>query len=181
MPKEILMAEMGRPRVLDEIKRSQVVALIASGYGLVGAAKYVGCDPRSIRREAERDDAFDLELREAEKQANLCPLEAIRHKAHTHWRAAAWLLERTEPKRFSKRAKTSMKPSELDRLFESVLDRLILELTDDVLGNEWYKSAAKHAKEKAIQRVPRQGTESDFDRLLAKSMEYFAKRDATGD
>jgi hypothetical protein len=173
------MAEPGRPRVLDEIKRSQVVALVASGYGLVGAAKYVGCDPRSIRREADRDEGFDLELREAEKQAKLCPLEAIRHKAHTHWRAAAWLLERTEPKRFSKQSKASMNPSEIDRLFESVLDRLILELSDDVMGNEWYRSAAKNAKEKVMQKIPHQATGSDFDRLLAKSMEYFANRDAS--
>jgi hypothetical protein len=178
MPKEILMAEPGRPRVLDEIKRSQVVALIASGYGLVGAAKYVGCDPRSIRREAQRDDAFDLELREAEKQAKLCPLEAIRHKAHTHWRAAAWLLERTEPKQFSKRTNDSMKPSDINRLFEAVLDRFILELSDDPVGKEWLQSAAKRAKEKAIERTPCNGRQYLFEMLAAKSMEYLANHKA---
>jgi len=171
------MADTGRPRVLDEIKRSQVVALIASGYGMVGAAKYVGCDPKTVRREAERDATFDLELREAEKQANLCPLEAIRHKAHTHWRAAAWLLERTEPRRFGKRTKQSMNPEELDRLFDIVLDRFISELTDDPIGMEWFKSAAKMTKQKAVQNAPRVEIEPYMDRLLAKGMDYFADRD----
>lgn len=169
------MSEAGRPRVLDEIKRSQVVALIASGYGLVGAAKYVGCDPKTVRREAERDDTFDLEIREAEKQAKLCPLEAIRHKAHTHWRAAAWLLERTEPKRYAKPEKRSLKPGEIDRLLEIVLDRLIQQLSKNPFGEIWFREAVDEAKAHALKGLPR--TQDELSRLVNRGTEFFASQD----
>lgn len=52
------MAKGGRPRVLDEIKRREVCALISAGYSMAGAASYVNCSEKTIRREAERNSQF---------------------------------------------------------------------------------------------------------------------------
>jgi hypothetical protein len=41
----------GRHRVLDDVKRSEICALVAAGRSLRSVASYVGCDRASIRRE----------------------------------------------------------------------------------------------------------------------------------
>ncbi|MDZ4658827.1 MAG: hypothetical protein SH868_14725 [Bythopirellula sp.] len=168
------MADVGRPRVLDEGKRREIVALVATGYGLPGAAKYVGCTVKTIRREASRDQEFSQQLREAEMKAKMKPLRAIRYKAHTHWRAAAWLLERTEPERFGKPDHKLLKPVEVDNLLDAVLSKLLLELTDNPLGQAWFLSAAKLAKENVLKKKTVRSGNVDFDRLFARSMDFFA-------
>ncbi len=171
---EVPKSEGGRPRTLDEGKRREVVALISTGYGLVGAAKYVGCTVITIRREAERDAEFGQQLRDAEKEARLKPLEAIRHKAHTHWRAAAWLLEHSERKKPAKQAPPQLKQPEINGLIEAVLNKLFLELTDDPIGQTWYLSAAAKAKDKILKKAPVRTGQEDFDRMLERGMQIFA-------
>jgi hypothetical protein len=94
---------MPRKRVLDEMKQREVCALVAAGCGFEAAAHYVGCNSRTIRREALRDADFYERLRQAELRAGLGPLDALRKASQTHWRAAAWFLERTQPNRFGRR------------------------------------------------------------------------------
>ena len=93
------MATTGRPRALNEDKRKQVCGLVASGCGMDHAARHVGCSVRTIRREALRNPAFGEKLRRAELAAQLQPISAVRSAASKNWRAAAWLLERTQPRR----------------------------------------------------------------------------------
>ena len=90
------MPQPGRPRALDEIKRREVCALISAGCSLRRAARYVGCSHTTIAREAKQNQDFRDRLHAAETQAQLHPLRAIRQAAATHWRAAAWWLERTQ-------------------------------------------------------------------------------------
>ena len=52
------MAQVGRPRALDEIKRREVCALVAAGCGIEFASRYIGCSARTIRREALRNEDF---------------------------------------------------------------------------------------------------------------------------
>jgi hypothetical protein len=92
----------GRPRALDETKRREICALVSAGCGLGGAARYVGCDASTIRREARRNPDFARELRHAHRDCELAPLNAMRKAASRHWRAAAWLLERSDVQRFGK-------------------------------------------------------------------------------
>ncbi|TWT72673.1 hypothetical protein Pla123a_39690 [Posidoniimonas polymericola] len=87
---------MGRPRVLDEGKQREVCALLTAGMTVGEAADYVGCCVKTIRREQARDDDFDERVRRARMAARLGPLQAVRQAAATHWRAAAWLVDRQD-------------------------------------------------------------------------------------
>ncbi|MGI9430440.1 MAG: hypothetical protein ACR2NM_17395 [Bythopirellula sp.] len=93
---------MPKPRALDETKRREICALVTAGMRLHKVAKYVGCCAKTIHREREANPEFDKQMRRAEMAADLNPLEAIRRAAGTHWRAAAWMLERDD-RRESKR------------------------------------------------------------------------------
>jgi len=95
---------MGKRGLTDE-KRGQILALLKLGCSQNMAADYVGCDPRTIRREAERDPTFAEKLRQAGGNAELGWLQNIRNaaKKEQYWRAAAWALERVFPERYARR------------------------------------------------------------------------------
>jgi hypothetical protein len=124
------MSTVGRPRVLDEYKRREVCALVSAGCGIEGAARYVGCNTRTIRREALRNPDFHEQLRNAELACELEPLRAMKRAAATHWRAAAWLLERTQPNRFARRGPDAVTPAELDALMQRLSEAIAAELPD---------------------------------------------------
>jgi IS30 family transposase len=121
---------IGRPRALDEVKLREISALISAGCGLEGAARYVGCAASTIRREARRNPEFNEQLRRAHLAAELGPLNAMRNAAHTHWRAAAWLLERTNAQRFAKQNVRHVKPEHLQQFTEMIGNLLQQEVTD---------------------------------------------------
>jgi hypothetical protein len=110
----------GRPRALDEIKRSQICALVSHGCGIEGAARFIGCAAATIRREATRNPEFGEALRRAHLSAELAPLQAIRRLAEKYWRAGAWFLERTNPQRFAKQNVAHIKPDQLNSFVEKI-------------------------------------------------------------
>jgi IS30 family transposase len=120
----------GRPRALDNVKLREISALISAGCGLEGAARYVGCAASTIRREARRNPDFNEQLRRAHLAAELGPLNAMRNAAHTHWRAAAWLLERTNAQRFAKQNVRHVKPEHLQQYTEMIGNLLNEEIAD---------------------------------------------------
>jgi hypothetical protein len=124
------MSNPGRPRALDEYKRREICALISVGCGIEGAAKYVGVRPITIRREALRNPEFHKQLCNAELASELEPLRAIRKAADTHWRAGAWLLERTRPERFSRRPHDSLTREQL-AYFSSQFANTIMDAIPD--------------------------------------------------
>src|SRR5262245_16144579 len=87
----------GRPRLLNDFKRGQLIGLITNGCSLTAAARYLGCSPRTVRRECASDPAFRHQLKCAEIDGQLEPIKNLRAAAKKHWRAAAWLLERSKP------------------------------------------------------------------------------------
>jgi len=125
------MSGPGRPRILDDAKRREVCSLVLAGFSLEAAARYVGCSPNTIRREALRNEDFRHELRGADVQGQITPLQAMRRAAGTHWRAAAWLLERTNPDRFAPRRQSACSPQDLLKAVDAVIDTAVEEIHDE--------------------------------------------------
>ncbi|MBL8826479.1 MAG: hypothetical protein JNM18_05800 [Planctomycetaceae bacterium] len=121
---------MGRKPLLDDIKRAQVCAILATGGTRSVAANYVGCTAETIRRTAERDPEFREALNRAESQHEIQYLQRIQEatKKDTHWRAAAWVLERTYPDRYATRKPRVLTIAELtetlDRFAELVAEHV---------------------------------------------------------
>jgi hypothetical protein len=129
-PRQPKLYGPGRPRALDDPKRRELCALIAGGCGLNDAARYVNCSVSTIRREAERKPDFLAQLRHSEKHARLSPLRAMQQAMATHWRAAAWFLERAFPERFARPEPSAFGPREARELMKEVFDLVSNEIRD---------------------------------------------------
>jgi IS30 family transposase len=154
------MAPVGRPRVLDEVKRREICALVSAGCGVEAAARFVGCAPTTIRREALRNTDFHDDLRQAELTSQLSPLRAMRQAAATHWRAAAWLLERTHPERFAKRDPKQFKPEHVEAIMTRVAEVIAEEIADEPTRERVYRRLLATTQEalredRAAERVRR--------------------------
>ncbi|MCE5301826.1 MAG: hypothetical protein LLF97_01805 [Planctomycetaceae bacterium] len=98
------MRKRGRPPVLDDGKRREVLAILSVGCSQAVAAQYVGCAPTTIQNTAERDSKFAVELNRAKCNAELGLVQNIRNaaKKEQYWRAAAWALERNFPEKYAR-------------------------------------------------------------------------------
>ena len=96
------MSNPGQPKALDDKRQKTFCSLIAAGASVRQAAHFVDCDPKSIRREAERNDDFRCQLAKAKSEANIHPLQTLQRAAQTDWRAALRYMERLDPDRFAR-------------------------------------------------------------------------------
>jgi len=151
------MNKAGRPHALDDNKRREIAALIAAGSGIPDAARYVGCSARTIRREALRNPDFHDSLRKAELSAQLVPLQTLRKAASKHWRAAAWLLERTNPDRFAKHDPKTFRLDEIDDTLTRLVEIIVSEIEDSETQKRIYRLMLETTRK--IDRA-----ENDFDR-----------------
>jgi len=99
------MPKVGRPPVLDDAKRREILAILSVGCSRRSAAQYVGCSPKTIQNTAERDPEFAQRLQHAGQASEIEFLRSIKKaaKKEQYWRAAAWALERLNPEDFAKR------------------------------------------------------------------------------
>jgi hypothetical protein len=138
---------MARPRALDDTKRREVCALIAAGCSFDSAARYVGCTVITIRREALRNAEFHEQLREAELACQTNSLRTVRRHAETHWRAAAWLLERTDPENFGRRKPIQLTPAQLDLFLDSLVGIVEREVDDEDALRRVYRGFRAYCRE----------------------------------
>jgi hypothetical protein len=143
------MRKVGRPPVLDPIKRREIMAIVSMGCSRRTAARYVGCDAKTIRNTADRDPGFAEQLCHASQAAEIEYVKNINKaaKKEQYWRAAAWALERLNPEDFAKRSPGKLTPEEIRTLLERLGEILLSEVP-----------VARHRKA-AVKRL---------DRLLAK-------------
>jgi hypothetical protein len=93
----------GRRRILDDAKKARLCELIdQEGYSVEQAAESLDVSLRTVQRERRHDQDFDHEVRLALQQP-ADPMKLMEHAARAHWRAAAWLLERTKPEEFARK------------------------------------------------------------------------------
>jgi hypothetical protein len=96
------MTKRGRPPILDETKRREVVAILSTGCSQASAADYVGCSVSTIRRTLQRDPLFAQAIGRARSNAEVSLVRNIRRAAEDrkYWRAAAWALQHFFPVRY---------------------------------------------------------------------------------
>ena len=167
------MNPTGRPRVLADLeKRRTVCAMISVGAGIEAASRHVGCSTSTIRREAQRDEAFARQLQEAETAAELMPLRMVRQAAESQWRAAAWLLERICPERFARRPADSVAPDELKGLLDKAATVLVDECDDEAqrerIMGRLRQLQEDHFGQRRARQQPAPQPQSDLERLLER-------------
>ena len=113
--------KLGRRRTLDRNKKTQICDLVARSATMGEAAAALGVSIRTVQREARRDHDFDQQLRHAHTAAP-DPLKLMQSAARTHWRAAAWLLEREDPERYGRRSASSCSPLKFEAALNTVLE-----------------------------------------------------------
>ncbi len=124
------MAKIGRPPVLDHVKKGQILAILSVGCSRRTAARYVGCSPTTIQNTADRDPQFAAQLRHADHGAEIEYLKRIRNaaKKEQYWRAAAWALERLNPEDFAKRPVGALTSDEVSTLLAQLAEILLQEI-----------------------------------------------------
>jgi hypothetical protein len=138
--------------MLDDARQREICALVSAGCSLRAAAEYIECAPNTIRREAARNPEFSQRFREARLQAQLSPLQAMRKAANSHWRAAAWMLERTDPDHFGRRPTPAFRPKQARALKDDILAILSTEIDNPFLLSR-LKKQIKHLVDYSIDGV----------------------------
>ncbi|MHC4398613.1 MAG: hypothetical protein ACYTG0_02935 [Planctomycetota bacterium] len=152
------MAKRGRPPVLDDGKRREIVAILSVGCSRRTAARYVGCAVSTIQNTAERDPEFAEKLRRAESAAEINYLQNIRNaaKKEQYWRAAAWALERKNPQDFSARGPDLFTLAQLEEIL-----RRFAGIVVDTLPAAKYRTAVLKRLDALIAESDRAGTEGE--------------------
>jgi hypothetical protein len=172
----------GQHKALDASKQDAVCNLIAAGVSIRQAARYVECDPKSIRREAARNDDFRRRLDKAKSEASIRPIQTLLEAAQEDWRAALSWMERVDPDRFARPdaavvtkreankfvadlieaiEKEVKNPRERERLF-----RLLMPAMPTAMRRSWEINARRRAAQ-AFDR--RQGERDEKKRLQRRA------------
>lgn len=123
---------MGRPRHLDPDAHRIICAIINAGGSLAAAAQFVGCSPKTIRRELHRNPQFAEQFRNARFGVEIELLKNVRQASQRSWRAAAWLLEHSEPHRYDARREPRQRvQKEFARLLDNVAAIVKEEVKDE--------------------------------------------------
>lgn len=171
------MSKNGRPRALDETKRREICALVAAGAGIQRAAQYVGCSHSTICREARQDVEFREQLRRAKATTQLGPLQAMRQAVQTNWRAAAWMLERSDPDQFGRRYRNTLGAKEL-----RALARDLMTIFNDTIENPLLREQVAERVQATINYAMHHAWDTQRSgKSLRQAMDFFAKKEPASD
>jgi len=127
-----------RSRLLTDDLKVQLCGLVAQSNTIESAAGALGVSLRTVQRERKLDERFDGEVRRA-LGASPDPLKLMEAAARTHWRAAAWLLERTRPEQYGRRptnvANYARVSRAMSRVLNAVLEKLPAEQHTELLAH----------------------------------------------
>ena len=110
-----------RRRIMDPAKKAKFCQLIRESQTIEHAAEWLDVSIRTVQRERKRDEDFDHEVRLA-LQATPDPLTLMENAARTHWRAAAWLLERTRPEQFARKPANTARDYQVEAALHMLLE-----------------------------------------------------------
>jgi len=110
-----------RRRIMDPAKKAKFSQLVRESQTIEHAAEWVDVSIRTVQRERKRDEDFDHEVRLA-LQATPDPLTLMENAARVHWRAAAWLLERTRPEQFARQPANTARDYQVEAALGMLLE-----------------------------------------------------------
>ena len=119
------MAKIGRPPVLDAVKKKHFCALVSVGCGIERAAQSVGCALITLRREVNRDPAFAQEVQNSRLSALATPLKTLQKATADNWRAASWFIERIHPDQFVKQNPRYLTLESVNLAADELLDAVL--------------------------------------------------------
>jgi hypothetical protein len=119
-----------RRRFLDPERKEQILVLISQGCTFAEAAELVGCTDRTISREAAREPEFRRAILRATTRVREFPIALLHRAAAKHWRAAAWLLERTQPHRYAARRPAACDLPDLESACRRIIDAALTVVED---------------------------------------------------
>jgi len=122
------MIERIQPPQLDALQQRDICTILSVGGSRETAAKYIGCPPEAIRRDADRDPAFAERLKRAESNLEVTHLSIIQEAAPKNWRASAWVLERIRPDRYAKRDPHAVTTEQLAAVLSCLAEILVEEI-----------------------------------------------------
>ena len=144
---------IGRPSKLTPETQARIVSAVRCGASFKNACVAAGISERTFQRWRQKGEhqgakteyrRFWRDLTQAEQEGQTARLAIIQEAARNDWRAAAWLLERMDPERFSLRYKIEHSGKVGSPVADSIradLDRLMTEhpelarkLEDEGLG-----------------------------------------------
>jgi hypothetical protein len=124
------MSRRGRPPILTETKKAEILAILATGCDRRRAAYYVGCDLKTIYNTALHDPEFQEKLYRVETTPQILHLVNVNNagKEPRYWRASAWYLERTARDQFGTRSPDTLTPEEFQTILSEVCDIIVEEV-----------------------------------------------------
>ena len=140
----------GRPVVFDEVKRAEFVGMLKTGCTIRYAARRVGVDPATVRNACQKDPLFAEHVDRAQQERDILSVRRIQNAGEKSWRAAAWLLERNEPKEFSLQHK-KRDPFTVRR--QRRLKKIITEVVDNCLADRQVTNKRGTIANAAVQLV----------------------------
>lgn len=103
----------GRPAVITEDKKMEIIAVLSTGGSRNMAADYVSVGRTTLHDLIERDDDFSDQVKKAESESKFQHIKNISNAADGGaWQASAWYLERKEPGEFGRNKIEQKEPGE---------------------------------------------------------------------
>lgn len=101
--------KMGRSYAITKEKEEILIRLISDGVSQNEACRYVGISKQTIIRHKKRFPSFVEKLERAKLETTKFAHKSIKLGMTRDWRAGAWWLERTNPKRFREKKELEVK------------------------------------------------------------------------
>lgn len=130
----------GSSRVMTPERCTKFCELISESHTIEEAAEAIGVSIRTIQRERKRDEDFDHEVRLA-LQKTPDPLKLMEQAARTHWRAAAWLLERRNPEEYARKPVNATSPKQVAAAL-----RFVQEAALEAVPQEFHEALYQHVQ-----------------------------------
>jgi hypothetical protein len=151
-------ARGGRPAVVDEQMKYNMLELLGIGMSLRMTAAHVGISHQTVANLLARDQAFAEEVRRTRERAKTYPLNCILRECGRSWRAAAWLMEFMQRQALLER---SAREKHLERVGEQALKLIEKDLADKVRKQAaeqdypWYPKPEEPAAENPLDLLSR--------------------------